>query len=155
MKKNSLKRFLAVFLAVAISTFGLFVANTSAESYNGFTYEVKTNWADETQYVVITKYEGSEASVEIPSEIDGLPVTKIDGNAFLNNNTITSVKVPDSVKTIGTKAFSDCSNLSQITLPDSIEEIGINILKNTAYEEANQKDGMLYLDNILLPLFGL
>lgn len=154
MKTKSLKRFLAVFLAVAISTFGLCVVNTSAESFNGFIYEVKEDYNNETQYVVIKGYEGSASTLEIPSEIDGLPVTRIDYSAFSGNETITSAIIPDSVTSIRGSVFQNCKNLAEITLPDSLKEVGSNILQDTAYEAANREDGMLYCGNFLLNAIG-
>ena len=82
----------------------------------------------------------------IPAEIDGLPVTSIRIQAFIDAN-ITSVTIPESitdigqeafayctaltdvtisdgVKSIGIQAFSDCTNLVSVTIPDSVEEIG-------------------------------
>ena len=32
--------------------------------------------------------------------------------------------IPDSVKTIGKKAFLECKNLMEIEIPDSVVEIG-------------------------------
>lgn len=40
------------------------------------------------------------------------------------NYWITTVKIPDSVKTIGADAFWHCSNLEKINLPNSVTKIG-------------------------------
>lgn len=57
----------------------------------------------------------------IPTYIDSLRVTAIDDEAFIGNKTIVSVKIADSVETIGEKAFASCTNLEKIELSDSIE----------------------------------
>jgi len=49
-------------------------------------------------------------------------VTKID--SFGANESLVSVKLPDSLEKIGDSAFCDCEALESITLPDSLEEIG-------------------------------
>lgn len=74
--------------------------------------------------ITITKYKGSEAEVIIPAEIDGKPVTTIGGGAF-QGSSITSVVVPEGVKTIGYGAFCHCSKLEDISLPESIVNIDI------------------------------
>lgn len=50
-------------------------------------------------------------------------VIGIKGNAFMNCSNLTSVTVPDSVKSIATGAFRGCTGLTSITLPNSITEI--------------------------------
>jgi hypothetical protein len=51
-------------------------------------------------------------------------VTAIAGNAFSNSYCgITSVTIPDSVKSIGAFAFKDCTELKKVILPDSISKI--------------------------------
>ncbi len=56
--------------------------------------------------VRITGYNGNETDVVIPSMIRGLPVISIGENAFTDNTNITSVEIPDSVKTIGRDRYS-------------------------------------------------
>ena len=45
----------------------------------------------------IVRYIGSDSDVWIPDTIDGLPVTLIGGNAFMNCNSIVNVHMPDTV----------------------------------------------------------
>ena len=46
--------------------------------------------------------------------------------AFYNRRSLTSVKLPKTLKTIGEDAFGDCSGLTSITIPDSVTTIGSN-----------------------------
>ena len=55
-------------------------------------------------------------AVNIPSTIDGLPVTSIGDEAFYNCTSLTSVTIPDSVTRIGDSAFEDCDSLTAITV---------------------------------------
>lgn len=58
----------------------------------------------------------------IPSEIDGLPVTKIENSALRDQN-MTSVVIPDTVEYIGEFAFWSNYSLKKITLGSGLREI--------------------------------
>ena len=51
-------------------------------------------------------------------------VTSIGGKAFYACSGLTSVTIPNSVKSIGESAFQDCSGLTSITIPNSVTSIG-------------------------------
>lgn len=69
--------------------------------------------------VTIMGYTGTDIDVEIPSNIDGLPVTKIGEEAF-KNALVRSVTIPSSVREIDWFAFSGCTCLESITIPSSV-----------------------------------
>ena len=93
---------------------------TTAE---GLVYEVNG------ESVTITGYTGNEASVVIPNEIEGKPVTAIGEKAFSQNNTLTSVAIPDSVTGIGDYAFYE-SGLENINIPAGVTTIGRSAFTN-------------------------
>ncbi len=64
----------------------------------------------------------SFAALTIPSSIGGFPVTAIDGTAF-EDDSLTSVTIPDSVTSIGSYAFN-ANELTSVTIPDSVTSIG-------------------------------
>ena len=72
----------------------------------------------------IAGYTGDAETLEIPSEIDGQPVTAISDFAFYNRTTLKSVTVPESVTSIGDSAFAWCSKLKSITLPQNLKSLG-------------------------------
>ena len=51
-------------------------------------------------------------------------VTSIGYKAFNKCNSLTSVTIPDSVTSIGVGAFYGCTRLASITIPDSVTSIG-------------------------------
>ena len=51
-------------------------------------------------------------------------VTTIGNRAFYYCRSLTSVTIGDSVTTIGDYAFSDCDSLTSVTIPDSVTTIG-------------------------------
>ncbi len=61
----------------------------------------------------IIGYEGEEKEIAIPCSIDGKTVRMIDEYAF-SATKIQKVTIPDTVKTIGNKAFHECCNLEEI-----------------------------------------
>ncbi|MGF6989667.1 putative repeat protein (TIGR02543 family) [Lachnospiraceae bacterium PM6-15] len=78
----------------------------------------------------ITKYTGTASVVEIPAVLEGVNVTIIGSMAFKGNQTITSVKIPNTVVKISEGAFGNCSELSQVKLSKSLTEMGAHAFFN-------------------------
>lgn len=152
--KSTLASVLAI-MSVAASVPGTAIGNViadtaitaSAEAVSGdYTYE---ELSDGT--VSITKYNGTESIVEIPTEIDGKTVTKIGDKAFMGNKYATEINYDgneltsigefafcnctalkyvafnnfyyDGSVTIGRGAFANCTSLTDIRLPEGLEAI--------------------------------
>lgn len=82
----------------------------------------------------IKKYNGNDAVVNIPSEINGTPVTTI-GNAAFRDSSVTSVTIPASVTEIGSNAFADCTNLTSVNYKGDWRNLTIQS-GNPAVEDA-------------------
>ncbi len=96
------------------------MVQVSAETYGDFTYSQE--W--QAKEITITKYRGTAASVTIPSEINGFPVTAIGRNCFQDNEITKNITIPSSVTSINAWAFAHCHALEKITIPDSVQSIG-------------------------------
>ncbi|MGN1087288.1 MAG: leucine-rich repeat protein, partial [Porcipelethomonas sp.] len=68
-------------------------------------------------YIEIDDCDTSVVSIEIPAEIDGLPVTSIRGSAFYECKRLESITIPDSVTSIGGSAFDGTALLENQTGP--------------------------------------
>ncbi|MCD7726828.1 MAG: leucine-rich repeat protein [Ruminococcus sp.] len=149
MKKRmvSLLTVLAMVLSLSVCLPAVLV---SAEALTSGDYEYEIL---EDGTAKITRYIGSDAEIELPSEIDGYVVTSIgsysfadnEGNvsissiiilesvtsieeyAFYNLWRLTEVTIPTSVTSIGYHAFDACYNLESITIPSSVTSIGEDV----------------------------
>lgn len=70
---------------------------------------------------VITKYNGEDSEVTVPSELDGDTITAIGEGAFSNNNVIKRVNIPASITSIEDGAFYECENLSVVHFAEGSE----------------------------------
>ncbi len=77
---------------------------------------------DDDTYGIIS-YEGDESEIVIPDTYMAKPVTILYDDLFKGHKEITSVRIPDTVKSICSFVFDGCSELSQIKLPAGLEDI--------------------------------
>lgn len=76
-----------------------------------------------TGYTVSADENYKETNIVIPETYKDKKVTKIADFAFRyikNQKNIKSITIPDSVTSIGERAFYGCSGLTSITIPDSV-----------------------------------
>lgn len=72
-------------------------------------------YAENEDGITVTKYIGESTEVAIPETIDGKPVTEI-GKNFAMMKPIISVRMPDTVRTVGDHAFDFCYALERVQL---------------------------------------
>jgi len=73
---------------------------------------------------------GSAATIEIPSQIDGLPVIAIADSAFASNSSVTKIVIDEGITTIGKKAFMGASKLEEVSLPSTVTSISESAFEN-------------------------
>ncbi len=123
MKRNNFtSRVFATVIAVLIVMGAIPVMSVSAETTDdGFAYAISDG------EVTINGYYGGEEDIEhleIPSEIEGCPVTSIGNYAFSGCSNLYSITIPEGVTSIGDYAFSGCDFLSWLDLPESVTSLG-------------------------------
>jgi hypothetical protein len=100
----------------------LLLCGTALFAQSGSDFRFNLN--DDFTAITITGYTGSATVVNIPAEIDGIPVREIWYQAFYSNSRITQVTIPENVTNIAYEAFRRCTNLTAVSFPSSLTSIG-------------------------------
>lgn len=72
---------------------------------------------------------GSDITVEIPSEVNGITVTEIGKDVFKDNKNVGRLIIPDSVTKLGYRMCSSCTALSEVRLP-----AGLTVIPDEAFD---------------------
>lgn len=132
LKKAAAAVLAAAVLAATPATVTLFspfsVTANAADALKEGDYEYFVNEDGET--VTITKYNGTDAVVEIPAALGGKSVTTIGKEAFRRYKSLVSVTIPSSVTTICDLAFCNCTSLTNVMLLDNVANIGWGAFSN-------------------------
>lgn len=72
--------------------------------------------------------EEASGKIKIPASIDGYPVTEVGQRAFMYNDNITEVILPEGIVRINCDAFSNCTSLTHVQLPNTLK-----IIENEAF----------------------
>ncbi|MBO5936294.1 MAG: leucine-rich repeat domain-containing protein [Clostridia bacterium] len=116
---KTIKKTLALVLSLVMLISVMPMGYSFAATYGEFEYSTSGSSA------TITKYNGNGLSVEIPEKILTYTIVAVgDGNNMpFYGKDITSVEIPDTVKTIGSGAFYGCKSLTEVILGDGVETI--------------------------------
>lgn len=101
----------------------------------------------DTHTVQVIGYTGNEKEVAIPSAVNGYRVTSIGKEAFLDNDVIQKVLLPETIEKIGDEAFAG-STLENINIPKAVHEVGYLAFQLTPIFEQNIENGVSYIDGI-------
>ncbi len=136
------KLYLLFCVAALVGLFFLIFPKFDDNTLSDFSYEKSE------QGMIITGHDGSNKKLEIPDEIDGLPVVEISSHAFANKEKLQSITIPGSVKIIGDYAFDNCKSLKKVVLHKGTEKIGMSAFygcKNL--KEINIPEGLSEIDD--------
>lgn len=129
-----MKRIYALFVAVSVVC-SLYADIPAGNTFGGDYDENTFIWIEtlSDNEAALTYYNTTAEHVIIPSvvlvEYEGneyeLLITAIgSGHVFSSCESLVSVEIPNSVKSIGSDAFYGCSSLTSIDIPASVESIG-------------------------------
>lgn len=152
-----IKKYICATILFCIVLFGMTIcASAKMKENDEYQYEIiKRNgiymhssenvFGDIEQGIYLYRYLGNQTEVEIPEEIDGLPVIRMSCACFDENENLQKVTIPKSMvwidgfsnctnlvnvvmeeglRVIGCDAFTNCTSLEKIDLPDSVDFIG-------------------------------
>ena len=113
-------------------------------------------YVDRNTYVGLLNYTGELTEITVPNQLDGKNVTVVENFAFLGDNNLTRINLPNSVTSIGNYAFVLTRQLYILHIPTSIvnisnsyfahwvgsefDEIGISFPAPVVVFENNQAD---------------
>ncbi|MDA1202772.1 MAG: leucine-rich repeat protein [Verrucomicrobia bacterium] len=117
---------------------------------------VDGHWTYIVEDGVATITASTEAgAVAIPSVLGGYSVEQVGLDSGVNepsifgsgngkqNNSVTSISIPDSVTRIGQNAFTSCTSLASITMPESVTSIG-----DWAFSSCSALTGVVIPNNV-------
>ena len=111
------------------------------QDINGVNYSIDGDSA------VVSMSKTAKGEVKIEESIvfndTVLHVTAIEDGAFKDNLEITSVEIPNTVKTIGVSAFEGCKNIVTIIIGKAVEEIASRAFAGiSSYPTSTRADGV-------------
>jgi len=138
---------------------------TSGQNYTIYTipegYSYYQSEEDENN-IIIYQYDGNGGKINIPEKLDNKNVVGIDKRCFYNGilhseEIIESIKIAQSIISIGDYSFARLKNIKEITIPKMVKKIGLHAfedsynLENISVENDNTEfcsdDGVLYNKN--------
>ena len=72
---------------------------------------------------ILEEYTGSDADVVVPDKLGGCPVSVIKQSAFYRNETLKSLRFPESVRMFELFCISGCESLDAVYVPGNPEEV--------------------------------
>ncbi len=139
MKTTLFKSFLLALIATMLPQMASaydFIVDGLCYNKNSDHKSVTVTFQVYTEYGGVPSYSNLNGELNIPATVTynnrTYSVTGIDSYAFINCNGLTSVTIPNSVKTMGIYTFALCTSLNSINLPTSLTSI-----ENSTFSDCN------------------
>ena len=117
-----------------VTTGGEFFINTTQIDSQGLVYSLN----ESTEAFEVSNYEESLAGrIVIPEDLYGYPIKGIDSRAFMGAEDLTTIVIPASITSIGSKAFYGCLNLQVIEWNTTAP------LEEASFEEPERHNNLL------------
>lgn len=151
-----IKKYICTTILFCIILFGMTIcASAKMKENDEYQYEIiKRNgiymhssenvFGDIEQGIYLYRYLGNQTEVEIPEEIDGLPVIRMSGVCFDKNENLQKVTIPKSMVWID--GFSNCTNLVNVVMEEGLRVIGCDAFTNcTSLKKINLPDSVGFI----------
>ena len=97
-----------------------------------------------SDYAVLVHCDESIAgNINVPSSINGVTVTCIEGEAFEKCEKLESVVIPNSIIDIGERAFNGCISLKSINIPN-----GVSTMRRAVFHDCEQLEEVAFPDSV-------
>ena len=93
----------------------------------GVLAETENRWDFDANDYALDGYNGPGGDVVVPDFIDGMPVEILGAYAFRENNELTSLVLPETLRQVENSAVSFCEELRSLTLPFGLQVIGLGL----------------------------
>ncbi len=136
---------------ILIPIFGLsalFVTLTSCSVVTKYVYGEEYTFIKTKSGLIVSAYKDNEPEdVIIPEECQGYKVVGLNGNLYSSSKlkgveSLKSIVIPNTVKTIGDFCFTNCKNLNSVNIPTSLTKIGYQVFAGTAITSADIPEGV-------------
>ena len=110
-----------------------YINNSDYTIVEGVVYEKNEKGYTVVDYFATNELAETATEIRIASEINGLPVTKIDTNYFdydygidetYDYSAVSKITLPDTIEVIGDAAFTHFAYVEELNLPDNLKTIG-------------------------------
>lgn len=118
-KMKKMKKMIAVLLAVLMIA-AVSLPAAAERDPSKPEWIIRQYTMDESE---LTRYNGTDTEVEIPTEYNGIAVRQIGDEAFIDYSDLVSVKIPEGMKYIRSRAFLNCPSLMAVYIPGSVETV--------------------------------
>lgn len=101
-------------------------------------------------HATVMAYSGDDAFLSLPSELSGLPLTKIAKKAFMNCKRLRRIELPNTISRISAWAFAYCGILEEVVFSSAHVTLGTGVFIGDKLLEKIVVDGVDESASVLL-----
>ena len=130
---------------VKLQNFGKFYNSLPYDYDHQFDYKIKISDPDNLNDItyIISAFSSHDEKKYFELDLSNCNFTEIPDSTFYICRGLTNITIPDSVTSIGYRAFAHCRGLTHITIPDSVTSIG-----HSAFEDCSELTSITLPDSV-------